>query len=64
MLCCRWGRLRAEQAGVPVHWYVGDGDSGGFAAGLPSEVLPVEEGRDRYGGSSASCAGAKPPDYS
>ena len=37
------GRLRAEQAGVPVHWYVGDGDSGGFAAGLPSEVLPVEK---------------------
>lgn len=37
------GRVWAERAGLTVDWYVGDGDSGGFSAGLPSEVLPVEK---------------------
>ena len=37
------GRVWAEQAGFSVDWYVGDGDSGGFSDGLPSEILPVEK---------------------
>lgn len=37
------GRIRAEEAGLSVDWYVGDGDSGGFSAGLPSEILPAEK---------------------
>lgn len=33
----------AEEAGLSVDWYVGDGDSGGFSARLPSEILPAEK---------------------
>lgn len=37
------GRNSAERAGWQVDWYVGDGDSGGSAAGLSGQVLPVEK---------------------
>lgn len=37
------GRRQAEQAGLTVDWYVGDGDSGGSPEGLPSVVLPEEK---------------------
>lgn len=37
------GRIWAEQSGLSIDWYVGDGDSGGFSAGLPSEILPAEK---------------------
>lgn len=37
------GRIRAEQMELSIDWYVGDGDSGGFPAGLPSEILPAEK---------------------
>lgn len=37
------GRVCAEQVGLSIDWYVGDGDSGGFATGLPGEVLPEEK---------------------
>lgn len=37
------GRRQAEQAGLTVDWYVGDGDSGGSPQGLPSVVLPEEK---------------------
>ncbi len=43
MIAADGGRISAEQAGLSIDWYTGDGDSGGFAAGLSGEVLPVEK---------------------
>lgn len=37
------GRIHAEQAGLSIDWYTGDGDSGGSAVGLSGEVLPAEK---------------------
>ena len=37
------GRRTAEQLGLTVRWYVGDGDSGGCAEGVPGTVLPAEK---------------------
>ena len=35
------GRHTAEQLGLSIDWYIGDGDSGGSSEGLSGTVLPV-----------------------
>lgn len=37
------GRQAAERMGLSIDWYVGDGDSGGSAEGLPGVILPAEK---------------------
>ena len=43
VLCADGGRKLAEAAGLHPDWYVGDGDSGGWAEGLPAAILPEEK---------------------
>lgn len=43
IVCADGGRANAEKAGLTPHWYVGDGDSGGWGDGLPSMNLPTEK---------------------
>lgn len=37
------GRAAAERLGLRLDWYVGDSDSGGYAEGVPSDLLPSEK---------------------
>lgn len=43
IICADGGRVNCEKAGLTPHWYVGDGDSGGWGEGLPSMTLPTEK---------------------
>lgn len=43
IICADGGLRAAEMLELPVDWYVGDSDSGGFAGNLPSDVLPSEK---------------------
>lgn len=43
VICADGGRSVAQKLGIPTDWYVGDSDSGGFAEGCPSDILPSEK---------------------
>ena len=43
VICADGGRNAARQLGILADWYVGDSDSGGYADGCPSDILPSEK---------------------
>ena len=43
VICADGGRNAAGELGLPVDWYVGDSDSGGYADGCPADILPSEK---------------------